>query len=135
MTIFGDSSVSVCTPVYNGGDYIEQTIRSILAQTYENFQLIVCDNCSTDNTEEIVRSFKDPRIFYNRNERNLGLVGNANRCLELAEGDYVHILHHDDIMRAGQFGTQGPCFGPTIQRWGSCTPMWASLTRKATGFI
>jgi hypothetical protein len=99
MVTFGDSTVSVCTPVYNGSEYIEESLRSILAQTYTNFQLIVCDNCSTDNTEEIVRSFSDPRIVYSRNEKNLGLVGNANRCLELAKGDYVHILHHDDIMR------------------------------------
>jgi glycosyltransferase involved in cell wall biosynthesis len=98
MPTFGDSTVSVCTPVYNGSDYIEESIRSILSQTYTNFKLIVCDNCSTDNTEEIVRSFSDPRITYSRNQTNLGLVGNANRCLELADGNYVHILHHDDIM-------------------------------------
>ena len=99
MPTFGDSTVSVCTPVYNGSDYIEESIRSILAQTYPNFQLIVCDNCSTDNTAEIVRSISDPRIVYFRNEKNLGLVGNANRCLEHADGDYIHILHHDDIMQ------------------------------------
>lgn len=99
MPTFGDSTVSVCMPVYNGSDYIEESIRSILSQTYTNFHLIVCDNCSTDNTEEIVRSFGDARIIYSRNQTNLGLVGNANRCLELADGDYVHILHHDDIMR------------------------------------
>jgi GT2 family glycosyltransferase len=58
----------------------------------------VCDNCSTDNTEEIVRSFHDPRLKYVRNEENLGLVGNANRCLELANGEYVCIWHHDDVM-------------------------------------
>jgi len=98
MPSFGSSTVSVCMPVYNGSAYIAESIRSILSQTYNNFHLIVCDNCSTDNTEEIVRSFDDSRIFYSRNEKNLGLVGNANRCLELADGDYVHILHHDDIM-------------------------------------
>ena len=72
MPTFGDSTVSVCTPVYNGSDYIEESIRSILSQTYTNFKLIVCDNCSTDNTEEIVRSFSDPRITYSRNQTNLG---------------------------------------------------------------
>jgi glycosyltransferase involved in cell wall biosynthesis len=85
-------------PVYNGSDYIAESINSVLAQTYDDFHLIVCDNCSTDNTEEIVRSFKDPRIEYVRNEENLGLVGNANRCLEYANGEYVNIFHHDDIM-------------------------------------
>ena len=98
MTDSSPPKVSVCIPVYNGSDYIAESIQSVLSQTYKNFQLIVCDNCSTDNTEEIVRNFKDPRITYVRNSKNLGLVGNANRCVELANGEYVHILHHDDIM-------------------------------------
>ena len=90
--------VSVCIPVYNGSAYIAESINSVLAQTYEDFNLIVCDNCSTDNTEEIVRSFSDPRLTYIRNTKNLGLVGNSNRCLDLAKGEYVCILHHDDVM-------------------------------------
>jgi len=90
--------VSVCIPVYNGSAYIAESINSVLAQTYEDFHLIVCDNCSTDNTEEIVRSFRDPRLTYVRNAKNLGLVGNSNRCLDLAKGEYVCILHHDDVM-------------------------------------
>ncbi len=98
MTDSSTPKVSVCMPVYNGSDYIADSIQSVLSQTYENFHLIVCDNCSTDNTEEVVKNFKDPRITYVRNSKNLGLVGNANRCLELADGKYVHILHHDDIM-------------------------------------
>jgi glycosyltransferase involved in cell wall biosynthesis len=90
--------VSVCMPVYNGGDYIAESIESVLSQTYEDFDLIVSDNCSTDNTEEIVRSFNDSRVNYFRNTKNLGQTGNVNRCLELAGGEYVCILHHDDIM-------------------------------------
>jgi glycosyltransferase involved in cell wall biosynthesis len=92
------AKVSVCIPVYNGSEYIAESINSVLAQTYEDFQLIVCDNCSTDNTEEIVRSFHDPRLKYVCNAENLGLVGNSNRCLELANGEYVCIWHHDDVM-------------------------------------
>ena len=98
MTDSSTPKVSVCIPVYNGSEYIAEAIDSVLAQTYENFNLLICDNCSTDNTEEIVHQFKDPRITYVRNTKNLGLVGNANRCLELADGKYVYILHHDDIM-------------------------------------
>jgi glycosyltransferase involved in cell wall biosynthesis len=90
--------VTVCTPVYNGSDYIAESIQSVLDQTYKNFNLIVCDNCSTDNTEEIVRNFNDPRLTYVRNKKNIGLVANHNRCLELADGEYVNFLHHDDIM-------------------------------------
>jgi glycosyltransferase involved in cell wall biosynthesis len=98
MTESSPPKVTVCTPVYNGGDYIAESIQSVLDQTYKDFNLIVCDNCSTDNTEEIVRNFKDPRLTYVRNKKNLGVVGNHNRCLELADGEYVYFLHHDDIM-------------------------------------
>ena len=98
MTIATSPKVSVCIPVYNGSDYIAESIDSVLAQTFKDFELIVCDNCSTDNTEEIVRNYKDPRIRYVRNQKNLGGVGNANRCLELAVGEYICIWHHDDCM-------------------------------------
>jgi glycosyltransferase involved in cell wall biosynthesis len=90
--------VSVCIPVYNGAAYIGEAIESVLRQTFEDFSLIVSDNCSTDNTSEIVNSFSDSRITYVRNAENLGLVGNANRCLQLSDGEYICILHHDDIM-------------------------------------
>jgi len=90
--------VTVCIPVYNGSAYIAESIESVLAQTFKDLSLIVCVNCSTDNTEEIAQSFHDPRLTYVRNERNMGLVGNQNRCLDLASGEYVCILHHDDVM-------------------------------------
>lgn len=90
--------VSIGTPVYNGADFIAESIESVLSQTFTDFELIVSDNCSTDNTAEIVRGFKDPRIVYHRNARNLGLVGNANKCIELSRGRYVGIFHHDDVM-------------------------------------
>lgn len=90
--------VSVCMPVYNGASYIQEAIASILAQTYRDFELIVGDNCSTDRTADIVAQFGDPRIRYERNEKNLGAAGNANRCLDRARGEYVSIFHHDDVM-------------------------------------
>jgi glycosyltransferase involved in cell wall biosynthesis len=94
----GRPRVSVCVPVYNGSAYIGACLESVLAQTFDDFELIVCDNCSTDDTEEVVRRYADPRIRYVRNPQNLGLVGNANRCLALASGEYVCIFHHDDVM-------------------------------------
>ena len=84
MSVSTPPKVSVCIPVYNGSDYIADTIQSVLEQTYKDFHILVCDNCSTDNTEEIVRNFRDPRLTYTQNPKNLGLIGNANRCLELA---------------------------------------------------
>ena len=90
--------VSVCVPVYNGRAYIGECVDSVLGQSFDDFELIVSDNCSTDDTGEIVRRYADPRIRYVRNTQNLGLVGNANRCLALASGEYVCIFHHDDVM-------------------------------------
>ena len=90
--------VSVCIPVYNGADYIGESLCSVLAQTYEDYRVVVVDNCSTDGTADVVRSFRDSRLTYVRNSTNLGAVGNFNRCLELADGEYVNIWHHDDVM-------------------------------------
>jgi glycosyltransferase involved in cell wall biosynthesis len=91
--------VSVCIPVYNGARYLAQSIASVLGQTYEDFELVVSDNGSTDSTPEVVRAFDDPRVRYLRNESNIGVVGNFNRCIALARADYVCIWHHDDVMR------------------------------------
>ena len=90
--------VSVCIPVHNGANYLAQSIASVLAQTWRDLHLIVIDNCSTDATPEIARSFGDPRLSYHRNAANVGLVGNFNRCLDLADGDLLCIWHHDDVM-------------------------------------
>ena len=90
--------LSVCMPVYNSSKYISKSIESVLAQTYKDFYLNIFDNRSTDDTEEIVKSFKDPRIKYFKNETNLGLVGNHKRCLDSCETEYVNIWHDDDIM-------------------------------------
>ena len=98
MTKKAGHKVSVCMPVYNGSAYIAESIESVLAQTYKDFFLIISDNCSTDGTVDIIRKYKDSRIKYVRNEKNLGLVGNHNRCIELSETKYVNIWHDDDIM-------------------------------------
>jgi glycosyltransferase involved in cell wall biosynthesis len=90
--------VSVCVPTYNGADFIASTLKSILNQTYANFELIVCDDHSSDDTLEIVNSFHDNRLHVERNPERLGLVGNWNRCIDLASGEYIIIFHQDDIM-------------------------------------
>jgi len=98
MTKAAGPTVSVCMPVYNGSAYIAKSIESVLAQTYKDFCLIILDNCSTDGTPDIIRNFKDSRIKYIRNEKNLGLVGNHNRCIDVSETKYVNVWHDDDIM-------------------------------------
>ena len=104
MTRSHGPRVSVCIPVYNGAAYIAECVESILAQTFGDFELIVCDNCSTDDTEAIVRRYADPRVRYIRNAKNLGLVGNANRCVQVASSEYVCLFHHDDVMLPENLG-------------------------------
>ena len=88
--------VSICIPSYNCGAFIGKTIQSVLNQTYQDFEIIVVDDCSTDNSEEVIKSFKDPRIRFFRNEKNLGMVPNTNKAVRLARGEFVDILHPDD---------------------------------------
>lgn len=92
--------VSICIPTYNYGQFIAETIESVMAQTYTDYELVVVDNCSTDDTRSIVSSYsaKDVRIRYFCNESNLGMVGNWNRCLNYARGEYIKILCADDLL-------------------------------------
>jgi glycosyltransferase involved in cell wall biosynthesis len=103
MFKFGDHvmpKVSVCIPSYNYANYLKDAIDSVLCQTYNDFELLIVDNCSTDNTREVVEGYQltDSRIIYYCNETNIGLVGNLNRCLELATGEYVKFLCADDLL-------------------------------------
>ena len=96
----GDPLVSVGMPVYNGERFIREAIESILAQTFSDFELIVCDNASTDRTEEIVRAYaaRDRRIRYERSDRNRGAAYNYNRVTALARGKYIRHAAHDDVL-------------------------------------
>ena len=93
-------SVSICLPVYNGENYVREAITSILEQTFEDFELIISDNASTDGTGEICRdaAARDPRVRYYRAEVNRGLAWNHNRAFHLARGRYVAWIGHDDLM-------------------------------------
>lgn len=88
--------VTVCIPVYNGAKYILNTINCILRQTYDNIIVKVIDNCSTDNTCEIVSSVEDARCILIKNEENVGMTGNFNKCLDYADGKYLQIICADD---------------------------------------
>lgn len=91
--------VSIGMPVYNGEAFLKEAIDSILAQTFEDFELIISDNASTDGTQEICEAYAaaDRRIRYYRNERNIGGARNFNRVFELATGEYFKWAAHDDI--------------------------------------
>ena len=91
--------VSVGMPVYNGENYIREALDSILTQNFQNFELVISDNASTDATEEICKEYlaKDGRIRYYRNGRNMGATWNNNRVFELSQGEYFKWAAHDDV--------------------------------------
>ena len=89
--------VSVIMPSYNTAQYIGESIRSVLEQTYTNLELIIVDDCSTDNTEEIVRGFDDPRIRFFKNEKNSGAAISRNYALSEAKGKWIAFLDSDDL--------------------------------------
>jgi glycosyltransferase involved in cell wall biosynthesis len=90
--------VSVAIPAYNGEAFIAEAVKSVLAQTYQDFELLVVDDRSTDATMDIVRGFSDPRISIAQNEDRMGIPANWNRCLTLATGELVCVFHQDDVM-------------------------------------
>jgi glycosyltransferase involved in cell wall biosynthesis len=90
--------VTVCIPVFNGERFIERTIKSVLDQTFTDFELLIIDDASSDKTHEIINSFSDTRIKFLKSTHNLGLVSNWNRCLDNAQGEYIQFLHHDDYL-------------------------------------
>lgn len=91
--------VSIGLAVYNGERYLDEAIRSILAQTFVDFELIISDNASTDRTEEICKTYKakDARIRYHRNETNIGGANNENLTFKLSRGKYFRWAAHDDV--------------------------------------
>lgn len=89
--------VSVLIPVYNRAEVIAETIQSVLDQTFTDFELLLCDDGSTDRTVEVIESFDDPRIRLIRNEKNMGSSATRNRLNEEARGEYCAILDSDDI--------------------------------------
>jgi glycosyltransferase involved in cell wall biosynthesis len=93
--------VSVGLIVYNGEQFLQETMDSLLAQTYSDFELIISDNASTDRTWEIAQACaaKDERIRLNRNETNLGVSGNHNHVFRLARGEYFKWAAADDVCR------------------------------------
>lgn len=89
--------VTVLMPTYNVAPWVEEAVRSVLAQTYQDFVLLVMDDCSSDNTVEVVRSIQDSRIRIEKNAHNLGLSANLNRGLSLVDTEYVARMDGDDI--------------------------------------
>ena len=90
--------VSVIMPSYNTAGFIEESINSVLSQTYSNWELIIVDDCSKDNTDEVVNKYlKDERIHYIKNEINSGAAVSRNRALREAKGKWIAFLDSDDL--------------------------------------
>jgi len=99
-------SISIIIISYNSGKFISRAIESVFAQTFGDFELIIINDGSTDNTKEIISSFEDNRIKYFENEANRGIVFSRNRGLKLARGNYIGMLDADDIAHTNKFELQ-----------------------------
>ncbi|MBD2774457.1 glycosyltransferase family 2 protein [Iningainema tapete] len=91
--------VSVIIPTYNRVEYLKEALNSAVKQTYQNIEIIVSDNCSTDNTQAVVESFPDSRIRYWRQPTNLGMFANQMYAFKAGRGKYVASLHDDDMWK------------------------------------
>lgn len=89
--------ISIITASYNYQDYIKETIQSILDQTYQDWELIIIDDCSSDNSVNVIKSFQDDRIKLFVNEKNLGLATTVKRGIENSTGEWIAFLESDDI--------------------------------------
>lgn len=101
-----DVTVSVLMPAYNAARYVRQSVESVLAQTFEDFELIVVDDGSTDSTAHLLEEFADPRLRVVRNPSRLGLIGALNRAMEEARGRYIARIDSDDIAQPCRFARQ-----------------------------
>src|SRR5262245_24068741 len=94
-----NKKVSFVVPCYNLAHLLSECINSILSQTYEDFEVLIMDDCSPDQTPAVAQSFRDSRVKHIRNEKNLGHLRNYNKGIELSCGKYVWAISADDCLR------------------------------------
>src|SRR6266849_5919778 len=92
--------VSICLPAYNHGAYLGAAIESALSQTWTDLEVVVSDNCSTDDTRQVVEAYakRDARVRYSLGENHVPMHDNFNRCARLARGAYLKYLCADDVL-------------------------------------
>ena len=91
--------VTIAIPTFNrASGNLACALQSAINQTYDNIEIIVSDNCSSDHTEQVIKQFADPRIQYIRHPENIGANANFNFCLSQAKGEYFLLLHDDDLI-------------------------------------
>lgn len=98
--------ITVLMPAYNAEKYISMAVSSILGQSYENFELLIINDGSTDETAKIINSFADHRILFHQNPANLGIVPTLNHGLAIARGEYIVRMDSDDISHRERFARQ-----------------------------
>lgn len=115
-----DGLVSIIMPSWNTGRFIAESIQSVLNQTYTNWELLIVDDCSTDNTDDVVASFQDERIRYFHNAKNSGAALTRNRAMQEAQGEWIAFLDSDDLWMPDKLEKQltwmeenGHCFSCT----------------------
>lgn len=101
-----DGLVSVIMPSWNTANYIASSIQSVVNQTYKKWELIIVDDCSTDNTDEVVAQFNDSRIRYLKNDVNIGAALTRNRAMREAQGEWIAFLDSDDLWSATKLENQ-----------------------------
>ena len=100
------NKVSILMTIYNHQNYLEQSIKSILKQSHKNWELIACENGSTDNSRNILKNFKDKRIKFFFFKKNIGRTKCLNYALKKASGKYIAILDSDDVAMTNRFAKQ-----------------------------
>lgn len=98
--------VSVLIPIYNAESFVADTISAVLRQSFKDFELILLNDASTDNTQAVISAFDDPRLVYAENKTNLGISQTRNRLIDMARGEYIAVLDHDDICFPDRLQTQ-----------------------------
>jgi glycosyltransferase involved in cell wall biosynthesis len=106
-----DLKFSILIPTYNGAELIGETLRSILSQSFRNFEIIVQDDASSDNTIEVIKKINDPRIKIFQNEKNLGYSKNLDALSKRAAGDILYLMGQDDILGKGALEDTREAFG------------------------
>lgn len=89
--------VSIITPNYNSSEFLKETIESVIAQTYKNWEMLIIDDGSKDDSLTIARSFQDSRIKIYQNERNLGVASTRNKGIDISQGEFIAFLDSDDL--------------------------------------
>lgn len=102
--------VSILIPVYNGSRIVGETLNSVLGQDFKDYEVVIVDDASTDNSGEVIKSNSDPRIRYFRNEQNLGYPRNLERCRLKARGEILFLMSQDDLLASEALGKTIACF-------------------------